>query len=298
MDSLLGLSEASDLSMHTVCPNCARSYGVEVAISPSPRGWTRQARCHCCHWVWQVDLSGADKLMLVADAVAPAREAIDATAQAAGDARIAALRFERRSTPAFEKFEPAKIAQARANLPGSIQVKPSSGPYVATEFLRDAPALIDASRAWWSKSWRLPPSYLQIAILGLVIADAAIIGWRADLVRAMPQTATFYARLGLPVNIRGLTFDSVAATTEWRGGEPVLVVNGKISNDTSTAEEVPRLHLVARNSEHQQIYSWATASARQALAPGETMPFRSELALPPPDTREIMVRFADRNDSL
>ena len=298
MDSLLGLLEASDLSMHTVCPNCARSYGVEVAILRSPRGWTRQARCHCCHWVWQVDLSGADKLMLVADAVAPAREAIDATAQGAGDARIAAVRFERRSTAAFDKFEPAKIAQAPASLPGSAQVKPFSEPYITTEFPRDTPALIDTCRTWWSKSRRLRLSYLQIGILALVIADAAIIGWRADLVRAMPQTATFYARLGLPVNIRGLSFDNVVTTTEWRDGEPVLVVNGRISNDASKAEEVPRLHLVARNSEHQQIYSWATVPARQALAPGETMPFRSELALPPPDTREIIVRFADRNDSL
>jgi hypothetical protein len=287
--------------MHTVCPNCARSYGVEVAIQRTPGGWTRQARCHCCHWVWQVDLSSADKLMLVADAVAPVREAIAATAQPAGHDRKAPLQFERRSTPLFDEFKPARIAQAPASLPGNMQVKPfsepCSEPYVATEFLRDTPAVI-ARCASWCKSWRLPRSYLQIVILGLVIADTAIIGWRADLVRAMPQTATFYARLGLPVNLRGLQFDSVAATAEWRDGEPVLIVNGKISNDTSKAEEVPSLRLVARNSEHRQIYSWATAPARQALAPGEAMPFRSELALPPPDTREIMVRFVDRNDSL
>ena len=239
--------------------------------------------------------------MLVADAVAPVREAIAATAQAVGDARKAPLQFKRRSTSPFGEFEPARIAQAPATLPGNMQVKPFSEPYsepyVATEFLRDTPAVI-ARCASWCKSWRLPRSYLQIVILGLVIADTAIIGWRADLVRAMPQTATFYARLGLPVNLRGLQFDSVAATAEWRDGEPVLIVNGKISNDTSKAEEVPSLRLVARNSEHRQIYSWATAPARQALAPGETMPFRSELALPPPDTREIMVRFVGRNDSL
>src|SRR6476660_696517 len=88
------------------------------------------------------------------------------------------------------------------------------------------------------------------------IADAAIIGWRADLVRAMPQTATFYARLGLPVNVRGLRFDRVAATAEWRDGKPVLIVKGEISNDTSMAEEVPRLRLVVRNSEHQEIRFW------------------------------------------
>jgi hypothetical protein len=283
--------------MHTVCPNCARSYGVEVAILRSPGGWTRQARCHCCHWVWQVDLSSADKLMLVADAVAPARQAMAATAQAAGDARKAPLQFERHSTSAFHEFEPAKIARAPASLLGSMHVELPAEAQIATEFLRDAPALI-ARCASWCKSWRLPLSRLQIVILGLVIADAAIIGWRADLVRAMPQTATFYARLGLPVNVRGLRFDRVAATAEWRDGKPVLIVKGEISNDTSMAEEVPRLRLVVRNSEHQEIRFWDAAPARQALVPGETMPFRSELALPPPDTREIMVRFVDRNHSL
>jgi hypothetical protein len=284
--------------MHTVCPNCARSYGVEVAILRSPKGWTRQARCHCCHWVWQVDLSGADKLMLVADAVAPVREAIEAAAQAADDTRKAPLQVERRTTFAFDEFEPAKIAHAPASLPGSVQVKPFSEPYLATEFPPAASALIDACRAWWNKSRHLRLSYLHIVILGLVVVDSAIIGLRADLVRAMPQTATFFARLGLPVNFRGLRFDSVAAAAEWRDGEPVLVVKGEINNDTRKAEEVPRLRLVARNSEHQEIYLWAAAPARQALAPGETMPFRSELALPPPDTREVVVRFADRNNSL
>jgi len=161
--------------------------------------------------------------MLVADAVAPA--------QAAGDARKAPLQFERHSTSGFHEFEPAKIARAPASLPGSMHVELPAEAQIATEFLRDAPALI-ARCASWCKSWRLPLSRLQIVILGLVIADAAIIGWRADLVRAMPQTATFYARLGLPVNVRGLRFDRVAATAEWRDGKPVLIVKGEISNDT------------------------------------------------------------------
>src|ERR1700730_16222624 len=50
---------------------------------------------------------------------------------------------------------------------------------------------------------RLQVSRLQLIIAGLILADAAIIGWRTDLVWAMPQTASFYAELGLPVNVRG-----------------------------------------------------------------------------------------------
>ncbi len=38
-----------------------------------------------------------------------------------------------------------------------------------------------------------PLSHLQSAILTLIIVDAIIVGWRSDFVRAMPQTASFYA---------------------------------------------------------------------------------------------------------
>ena len=45
-----------------------------------------------------------------------------------------------------------------------------------------------------------PPS------LALVALNAALIGWRAEVVRFLPQTASLYAAIGLPVNLRGLAF--------------------------------------------------------------------------------------------
>ncbi|MGN6749075.1 MAG: hypothetical protein ACTHJS_10835 [Xanthobacteraceae bacterium] len=284
--------------MLTVCPNCSTSSGVEIAILQSFSGWMRQARCRYCQLVWQAELSSADKLLLVADALAPAPPPIAATPQVALEAPSASLQqFGCSATSGLDEFEPSKDVWTPARLPAAMQVEQSAAAHIAPEVGSD-PAAVIARGASWCTSWRLPLSYLQLAVLGLAIADAAIIGWRADLVRVMPQTAGFYARLGLPVNVRGLRFDSFAATAQWRDGTPVLVVKGAISNTTSKAEEVPQLHLVARNGEHQQVYSWATPLARQALAPGETMPFSSELTLPPLDTREIMVRFGDRGDSL
>lgn len=283
--------------MLTVCPNCATSSGVEIAILQSFSGWMRQARCRYCQLVWQAELSSADKLLLVADALAPAPEPIAATPKIAVEVPSASLQFRGSAKLGLDEFEPGKGVWTPARLPAAIQVEQSADAPVIAERSHD-PAAAIARYASWCTSWRLPLSYVQLVILGFAIADAVIIGWRADLVRAMPQTAGFYARLGFPVNVRGLRFDSFAATAEWRDGTPVLVVKGEISNDTNKAEPVPRLHLSARNAEHQQVYSWATPLARQALAPGETMPFSSELSLPPLDTREITVRFVDRVDSL
>jgi len=80
---------------------------------------------------------------------------------------------------------------------------------------------------------------LQCLILGLALTDAAIVAERTDVVWAMPQTASFYATLGLPVNLRGLHFTRVAATAERHDGEPILIVQGEIGNGTTQSAEVP-----------------------------------------------------------
>lgn len=145
--------------------------------------------------------------------------------------------------------------------------------------------------------WRLPVSRLLLVILGLLIADAVIVGRRADLVRAMPQTAAFYARLGLPVNLRGVDFDGVSAVTEEHGNKSVLVVTGDVLNGTADVQDVPQLRFALRNAAHEEIYSWTVAPARMTLPAGEALTFRSQLPAPPLDTREVLVSFVNRADS-
>ena len=59
--------------------------------------------------------------------------------------------------------------------------------------------------------------------------------------RVLPQTASLYAAIGLPVNVRGLSFDKVVTAMEANEGVPILVVQGNIVNDTGADIEVPRL---------------------------------------------------------
>ena len=148
-----------------------------------------------------------------------------------------------------------------------------------------------------SRRWRLPVSRLQLLILGLLVADAIIIGRRTNLVQAMPQTASFYGRLGLPVNLRGVDFDSVTAAAELHGGSPILVVTGKVNNGTGKTEDVPELRFALRNAAQEEIYSWTVAPARRILLAGEALTFRSQLPSPPLDTREVLVSFVDRANS-
>ena len=141
-----------------------------------------------------------------------------------------------------------------------------------------------------------PMAHLQIAILALVIIDSILVGWREDVVRFMPQTARFYSLIGLPVNLRGLAFDGVSTSTEQHDGVPILVVEGNIVNETGTMISVPRLRLAVRNAARQEIYSWTATPPRATLSPGERVAFRIRLASPPPEARDVLVRFITRRD--
>jgi hypothetical protein len=118
--------------------------------------------------------------------------------------------------------------------------------------------------------WRVPVLRLLLVLLGLLIADAAIIGRRADLARSMPQTASFYARLGLPVNLRGVDFDGVSAVTEEHGNNSVLVVSGDVMNGTGDTQDVPQLRFALCNAAHEEIYSWTVAPMRTTFAGGRS----------------------------
>ncbi len=143
-----------------------------------------------------------------------------------------------------------------------------------------------------------PLSRLQSAILALVIIDGIIFGWRSDFVRALPQTASFYAAIGMPVNLRGVTFDGLTTNTEQHEGVPILVVEGNIINKAGRMIVVPRLRFAVRNAAREEIYSWTAVPPRAALPPGEAVSFRTRLASPPPDAHDVVVRFVNRFDVL
>lgn len=143
-----------------------------------------------------------------------------------------------------------------------------------------------------------PLSQLQSAILALVIINGIIVGLRTDFVRALPQTASFYAAIGMPVNLRGVAFDGLTTNTEQHEGVPILVVQGNIINNAGRLIDVPRLRFAVRNAAREEIYSWTAVPPRAALPSGEAIAFRTRLASPPPDAHDVLVRFVNRFDML
>jgi predicted Zn finger-like uncharacterized protein len=305
--------------MLIVCPTCATSYDVELA-SLQPNG--RQVRCVRCRTIWHAAPSHADRLLAAAEAIGPEpqmaqapagafaeepalqpadEEVADGNAWAAPDelpaAAPAAAEMDTGELDAAVEVEAPSIAPVDLD-DGQPPIEVEAAAEGDPEPLEDIEtyAARHNKRGFRRPSLHWPLSNLQSAILALIIADAILVGWRNDVVRILPQTASFYSMLGLSVNLRGLALDGVTTTTEQHEGVPILVVEGSVLNNTRKIVDVPRLKFVVRNSANEEVYSWTAVPPRATLPPGEAVSFRSRLASPPTDGRDVLVRFVTRHD--
>jgi hypothetical protein len=140
------------------------------------------------------------------------------------------------------------------------------------------------------------PLNLPVACAAMGALVLALVIWRTDVVRLLPQTAPFYKMAGLEVNLRGLQFKDVKISSETVEGKPVLVIEGVIVGESRKAVELPRLRFSVRDAQGAEIYAWNAVLQQPLLKPGERAWFKSRLASPPPEGRNIDIRFFNKRD--
>ena len=86
-------------------------------------------------------------------------------------------------------------------------------------------------------------------VLVLFAVNVALIGARNEVVRYLPQTASLFAAIGLPVNLRHLKFENVRISKETQDGVNILIVDGTIVSTAGKPVAVPRLRFAARNAD-------------------------------------------------
>ncbi len=139
---------------------------------------------------------------------------------------------------------------------------------------------------------------LPALIVVLAAAVAALIAWRSTVVRHLPQMASLYQMLHMPVNLRGLRFADIRLSRDTYDGVPVLVVEGQIVSSSTVPVEVPRLRFALRNAAGGEVYTWTMPPPQPTLVPGAALAFRSRLAAPPEDVRDVLVRFYNHRDTV
>jgi predicted Zn finger-like uncharacterized protein len=283
--------------MHIVCPHCTTSY----AIDPATLGVAgRNVRCSRCKEVWLARTEDA------LENVAPARAMVSAS-QASSEPDAAA---EWEAMAAEDDSQEAPVVDSpsiSADWPdgdGSPSSADSDWLSGAQDEAEDSGAM--RRNASWFHHLLRPPALFRASgkpLVGLPTACAAmgalvlaLIIWRVDVVRLLPQTATFYKMVGFEVNLRGLMFKDVKISTETVEGKQVLVIEGVITDQARKPVELPRLRFSVRDAQGAEIYAWNTVLEQTVLRPGERASFKSRLASPPPEGRNIDIRFFNRRD--
>ena len=280
--------------MHIVCPHCTTSYAINLDTLGAAG---RTVRCSRCKEVWLARPEDA-----VAAALVPA---MAAAGQGAGEAHAAAEWEAMAREDAAERDAPhVDSPSISADWPAESTARSTADDW--TSAARDDGPDHDEERpkraSLLSKLFRLP-ALPGKPVIGLPTACVtmgalvlALLFWRSDVVRLLPQTAAFYKMVGLDVNLRGLTFKDLKITNETVEGKPVLVIEGVIVGEARKPVELPRLRFSVRDAQGAEIYAWNAVLEQTTLKPGERAWFKSRLASPPPEGRNIDVRFFSKRD--
>jgi predicted Zn finger-like uncharacterized protein len=307
--------------MLIVCPSCATSY----MIDPASLGASgRTVRCARCKATWfaspkkQAPELNAFVNGVIAEAQAqtvapppPAAEPPPAPPAASDDFGAEAASPIPQPAPPQEAAPAAEVpvpAISAASEPVAIPDAPSLvPPFEQAPLPEPASAEIDADdvESYAARRQRMQARRKQsrrtsrwtAIVLVLFAINVALIGARDDVVRYLPQTASLFAAIGLPVNLRHLKFENVRISKETQDGVNILIVDGTIVSTANKPVPVPRLRFAARNATGQEVYTWTALPSRSILGPGETLDFRSRLASPPADASDVMVRFFNPQDA-
>ena len=275
--------------MLIVCPSCTTAYRIELSTLGAAG---RTVRCARCRATWFASV----------EALVPATLALPAVQETSGP-----LPASTDEPDEADHAQPKSIdIEAPSDEPTSVTID-NSPPLVPALAQEGASATatgpdiesVAARRARQARTKRRRAGRwpgLPTIILVLAGTIAALLNWRASVVRFVPQTASLFSAVGLPVNLRGLSFDDVKTSVETNDGVTVLVVQGTIANLTRQPLEVPRLRFAVRNAGGYEVYAWTALPTEPVLAPGDRAPFRSRLASPPADAQDIIVRFFNRRD--
>ncbi|AMJ61840.1 DUF3426 domain-containing protein [Bosea sp. PAMC 26642] len=249
--------------MLIVCPSCASRYELE-ASKLGQAG--RTVRCAKCDTRWHVEPlefppppSAEETQALLSEELQQAASIND---------EVSAVASEMQGIEAPEPDQAPlpirKRSAGKKDRSGTAKPRGMSGRGIA------APAAVTA---------------LGLAVFGGLV-------WQRDLaVRAAPQLASVFQRLGLSVNVRGLSLTAIESGLVQDAQGRFLVVEGDVTNIARNPTAMPPIEVAVKDAGGQTLYTWTTDPPRPSLDPSELVRFRARLASPPENGQSVQVRF-------
>ena len=247
--------------MILTCPSCRTRYQTDSARIVAPG---RNVRCAKCGHVWFQAAAIPDAEVEPEAIIGPAAPPLGSSA-----------------APAVEAVAPEGSS---ANLgAGPVSEDSISTPARRSRHSRGA-------------------AFAQSAGWAALIFFIAGIGWasvqyRQAIAGLWPRSASLYAAVGLPVNIRGIELTNISYQQEYEDGQPVLSVTGKVVNISNRELPVPEIRVVLLDDAKHELYHWNFDAGIPTLKPGGESTFVTRLSSPPPEARNLNVRFAESGDA-
>jgi predicted Zn finger-like uncharacterized protein len=256
---ILGALQGVALAMILTCPSCRTRYQAENARFVPPG---RNVRCAKCGQVWFQS--------------APEPEPQSELEQV--------LASPDTPTPVL-----GEVAPDTAALPGMASLD------FATS--RTQTVIVTRPRSPKLRRAKMPP-LSQVTGWAALILMVLAIGWsavqfRQTIANLWPQSTSLYAALGMPVNVRGMALVNVSYQQDFEDGQPVLSVTGKVVNISDRELAVPELHVVLTDDSKRELYQWTFDVGVPTLKAGAESPFITRLSSPPPQARNLNIRFAE-----
>jgi predicted Zn finger-like uncharacterized protein len=246
--------------MLIVCPNCAKSYHIARG-SIGNEG--RAVQCSMCFSRWIC--------------VAP------------NEAEGPLLGSDDRSSSRGERTGEGRTP----TIAGEVTASQAAAPPVRSSPLPPRDAAVHPSPR--VSASRMPMFQLGAAAAVIAAAMGAVAARQAIVARA-PALGYLYASIGLPVNVRGIAFTDVKSALAQDGFATVLSVEGKLANLRATTVKVPEIVAALKGPDGRDLYTWTAPAPKATLAPGEIASFRTRLAAPPENGRDVVLRFASADD--
>jgi predicted Zn finger-like uncharacterized protein len=246
--------------MILTCPQCATRYQADAAkFQPSGRN----VRCAKCSHLWHQD--------------APAPE----------PASDFAVVDETSAPPDPPSPPPEPIPQPVAFVPRPQPMAYVPNPVISREELNT----VEPSHARWPQQLMLGAGWAGLVAIVLVVGWSALT-FRQQIATLWPQSASFYAALGMKANATGLDIEDVSYHRGMENGQSVLTVTGILANAGPRELPVPQLRVGLIDDDRRELYHWTFVAGVMTLRPGQSTKFRTRLTNPPQGARQFELRFA------
>lgn len=306
-----------------ICPACRTQYQVGIDdIGPDGRN----VRCTQCKESWFVTLSAAqapipadpdllalqDNLEAAPAAVAssevpsaaetsteqpaqPHQHSADAHPAAASAPDLfdepapdrAARYAENGAMPRSALPDGFGAASAASSANAAITAPASRGADVMMRDLADAKRLARRRRTI-ALIWLIP---LLLVIVAAILAYI----YRQPIVNRIPQTATLYGALNIPVKETGLLIDPPIARTAVIEGQAIITIEGHVRNISRHTQSIPLIEMTLHDGAGQTLTQWFVEPARATLDPNDRLAFRTEYTDPPGEVVGLRYRFVNRS---